>query len=213
MRLNEFIYVCANRNIFMSNESDEPVEFVRERDVMGLELETNSQQTESALETNAVSENTSQPYSDYQSVSRFVALYVLSLGTYQLYWYYHHWDNIRNKTGETFNPALRTLFVVIFGYPFFRRVKKMAREKGYKANAPMLLLFVLYVAAASFGYIFSLISLLNFIFLIPVLHALNFYYIAEQPDRKIRKGFSPNELLFLIIITSINLLLLFIYTD
>lgn len=198
----------------MSDEKEEPVEFVPERDVFGLEKqEKENNEIVSVSETDAVLKNESLPYSDYQPVWRFAVLYVLSLGIYQLYWYYHHWDLIRNKTGETFNPALRTLFIVIFGYPFFRRVKRMAHEKGYSGNPPMFLLFIFYIAAAVYGYYIPLVSLMNFVFLLPVLSTLNFYYLKEQQDRKIRKGLSPNEKIFLVIITCVNLTLLFLFTD
>ena len=191
------------------NEQEEkPVEFFHEKDLFGFDKPTVEPETEQkpapvVKEVKKVEPFIpGAPYSEYQSIKHFVILNILSFGLYQLYWFYRHWRYLRDEKNLNIMPAMRTLFIIIFGYSFFRKFYQLAKEKGYTKKPPLALLFILYIVIqlpAVASTFLAMLSCLSFLFLIPVLNMMNFYYLKEQVNYNIKIRLSGGEKNFLII--------------
>lgn len=66
------------------------------------------------------------------SRSKFLVLYLATLGLYGLYWFYRHWRSYRNYHDASIWPLPRALFAVLFAFPLFRRI--FERASGEKSN-------------------------------------------------------------------------------
>jgi hypothetical protein len=56
------------------------------------------------------------------SVRKLIVMHVVTLGMYQLYWFYRHWIAVRNFNQIYISPAVRTLLSVIFAFNLFKRI-------------------------------------------------------------------------------------------
>ena len=142
-------------------------------------------------------------YSEYQSVKHFCILCILSLGLYPFFWFYKHWQFLRDEKKLDINASFRTVLTVFYGYSLFKIFYGLAVEKGYKTRPAFEILFILYLVSSIFSRIqdnyWGLISLFTFVFLIPIHRMMNFYYLNEQPNYKIRDKLGKGEKVFLII--------------
>jgi len=180
-----------------NNEDEKPVEFYHEKDLLGEE-----KKNADALEENRDAEAANLPYSDYQSVKHFWILCVFSFGIYPFFWFFKHWQHLRDEKRLDISPSFRTAFTLFFGYSLFLEFHKLALEKGYKKKLPLFLIFLVYIvmaiaAALKLG-IFILMSFFAFLPLIPILKMMNFYYLKEQPDYQIKKKLTKGEKIFLL---------------
>ena len=119
------------------------------------------------------------------SIAKFIVLSFISFGLYSIWWIYKAWRFFKQKEKSNINPALRTVFSIIFLIPLFNRILSFAKEKGYQDNYSSILLFVgLFVINvvssvleiqqyAPFS-LFSLLSFMSIMLFIPPFKALNF---------------------------------------
>lgn len=109
----------------------------------------------------------------YYSVScrRFVVLYILTAGWYELYWTYKHWESVRDNMKKNLNPLGRTLvFFPFFFYSFFKRINLSLKDVGYKTWLSPSLLAFLYVLSLVLDYVLQLPTACS-LTLIPLLYA------------------------------------------
>jgi hypothetical protein len=76
---------------------------------------------------------------------KLVVMMLVTLGVYQLYWFYKQWDRVRDA-GENLAPAPRALFAIVFCYPLFRRIVESGHAVGVKTGAPAWLLTIGFIA-------------------------------------------------------------------
>lgn len=155
-----------------------------------------------------------QLLSDYQPVKNFLLLYFGSLGVYQFFWTYRHWRYLQENRQPSISPGFRTLFAVFYSYSLFATFRKLAKEKGRKGYWPPLLLYLVYAGLALCGLffkdsIFSLLALLSFLPLLPVLRDMNAYYLAQYPERRLQTGLGADEKVFLLIFWGLLLVYFF----
>lgn len=81
--------------------------------------------------------------------TKFLVLYVATLGTYALYWFYKNWSNYKAATREDVWPVARAIFSIFFIHALFRSVLEriVAAGKSIKwdPQAQATLLVVLLV--------------------------------------------------------------------
>jgi hypothetical protein len=72
-----------------------------------------------------------QPPPAFFAVSRakLIVLSVASLGVYEAYWFYKHWQRQRERTEEDLSPVWRTVFAVFFAYDLFTRLRDQAEQR------------------------------------------------------------------------------------
>jgi len=70
---------------------------------------------------------------------KLAVMIVVTLGFYQIYWFYKQWDRVRDA-GENVAPAPRSLFSLIFCYSLFRRIVDSSHSAGVPTSVPAWLL-------------------------------------------------------------------------
>ena len=149
-------------------------------------------------------------FSGYIPVWVFCLLSFLSFGLYDVYWFVTNWRYIRDKEDGNYNAVIKGIFPFIFGYSLFRKFYRLAKDNGYKGNPPLLILLVLYIASRLLVYFDSgLVSFFAFVFLIPVIQMMNFYYRAQTNYRH-RNGLTKGDGIFLVIVWGLILLLILV---
>ena len=66
---------------------------------------------------------------------------LVTLGLYQLYWFYKQWERVRDA-GDNVAPAPRAIFTLIFCHSLFRRIIDSTHAVGVKTSLPAWLLTV-----------------------------------------------------------------------
>ena len=111
------------------------------------------------------------------SLNKFIFLSIISFGLYEVWWIYKSWRFFQQKEKIDIRPALRAIFSIFFLVLLFNKILDFAKEKGYNNYYYSILLFlgflILNILSNSLEQ-FRLMSILNFIFLIPPFKALNF---------------------------------------
>jgi hypothetical protein len=64
------------------------------------------------------------------SIPKLVVMSLVTLGLYELYWFWKHWTRVKTRTGEDLRPFWRAFFVLFFCYSLFERLKVQALERG-----------------------------------------------------------------------------------
>jgi hypothetical protein len=109
------------------------------------------------------------------SISKLAVMSVCTLGFYELYWMHANWVRIRNR-GLSISPARRTLFALLFCYPLFRRMRVLSVSAGGRSFPAALLVLGWVITACTGRFLpapYSLLSLLGFVFFVPVQASAN----------------------------------------
>ena len=150
-------------------------------------------------------------YSDYQSVKHFCILNLFSLGLYSFFWFYKHWQFLRDEKKFDINASFRTTLTLFYGYSLFKNFYILAIEKGYKRKPAFGILFIFYIIVIILSRIpenfWGLLSIFSFLLLIPVHKMINFYYLNEQVNFRIRVKLGKGEKIFLTVFWSIVILI------
>ena len=72
---------------------------------------------------------------------RYLLLSVLTFGLYNIWWVYKTWSFFQEKEKTDINPALRTIFSVIFLIPLFYKVQEKVLPNKYLRSLISILLF------------------------------------------------------------------------
>jgi hypothetical protein len=142
------------------------------------------------------------PYSSGQHPVHLVLLSVLTLGVYEVYWFWRNWRDLRDKTGVDISPAWRTLGLflpvvnVAMVYQQLRLVSDTAASRGLTPTYSPLLVTAAFFALAFAGNLtFAwFVSLLNVLPLVPVQQTLNRLWQLDHPGAQLRERFAPYEL-------------------
>jgi hypothetical protein len=106
--------------------------------------------------------------------AKLVVMSLVTLGFYQIYWFYQHWRRVRDG-GEAVWPLPRSVFGVIFCYPLFQRVYQSAQDAASSAGSPGLLAvaYILLCISWKLPTPFDMISILSVLPLVPVQRVAN----------------------------------------
>ncbi|MDO7902295.1 hypothetical protein ACE1YR_08310 [Pseudomonas sp. K1(2024)] len=92
------------------------------------------------------------------SRGKFLTLWILSFGMYQLYWAFANWKQLERSTGEKLWPIARALFSVFFTHSLYREADTHLKRSGsdFRWN-PMKLatLFVIVMLIATLAEVLS----------------------------------------------------------
>ncbi len=86
--------------------------------------------------------STSQPPFFAVSVLKLIVLSILTLGIYELYWFYKNWQLIKARERTNISPAPRAVFAIFYCYQCFARIRDFdtpALAKSRLAAAPLAL--------------------------------------------------------------------------
>lgn len=139
--------------------------------------------------------------SDVTPVWIFIILNILSLGLYQIYWFYKTWGFFKEKEKSDISPIGRAIFSLVFAYTLFEKILILAETKGHRKGFPAGVVAVVYyiftMIVSGIGSVYTVLTLISaftFIPLISVLEAMNVYYRSEQPGYKERDRPLPIEI-------------------
>jgi len=147
------------------------------------------------------------------SPKRLALFSVLTLGIYEIYWFYKNWQAVKNTEGQKISPFWRAIFAVFFCYSLFKKVLESAKSHAYQNSYPpgwlataYILLLVLGNGLSrvesyeiGFNLIWLIIAIATFIPLLPVQRAINFNNKKVKSDFELRKGFSGGEVVLIVI--------------
>lgn len=143
------------------------------------------------------------------SIRKFTILLIFTYGSYYLYWFWRNWKLIKKARKSDISPGWRTagLFVPILNlfllYKQFNEIKRLADEKGIKANySPgWRLVFFLLFQTFYLGFLSPLV--LN-----KIQKTFNDYWKIKEPQNEPDNTFSIKEIIFLILFGAFYLLIL-----
>ncbi|HSA90506.1 MAG TPA: hypothetical protein VLF42_11465 [Burkholderiales bacterium] len=61
---------------------------------------------------------------------------VVTLGLYEVYWFYKNWKCVQRNSGDRVNAPLRAIFYPVISYPLFKRIRSHAQGSGVQADFP-----------------------------------------------------------------------------
>jgi hypothetical protein len=102
---------------------------------------------------------------------KFVVMCIVTVGLYQFYWLYLQWKRLARATIEPISPFWRTFFAPLWGFSFCNRVRQRGLLEQTHPNWNAAILAVAYFVLTVLWRLpepWSLISLLNFLPLVPV---------------------------------------------
>lgn len=63
---------------------------------------------------------------------KFLMLYLSTLGTYAIYWFYRNWRSLKAADGDDVWPVARAIFSIFFIHALFRRVQQRLEAGGHR---------------------------------------------------------------------------------
>ncbi|MDR6879534.1 hypothetical protein J2X61_001281 [Bacillus sp. 3255] len=157
------------------------------------------------LQIQVVSTETSfQPsYSNVQPIWHLIVLTVVSLGFYQMVWFYRTWKQLCNHNNWNISYVYRTVFtfIPIIGFVIvtnlFKRIKRLLELNEIEIRVyPVLFMLSFYVLNALFRLPSQNWWLLGFLSIIPIAYtqyALNIYWRKKQVNYIVRSKFSIRQ--------------------
>ncbi|MFJ7140456.1 MAG: DUF4234 domain-containing protein [Pseudomonas protegens] len=72
------------------------------------------------------------PLQPFYVVSRgkFITLYIVTFGIYQLYWAYKNWHQFRHASGQDLWPVARAFFAIFFTHALYREADAQLKRDG-----------------------------------------------------------------------------------
>lgn len=146
------------------------------------------------------------------SPKRLALFSVLTLGIYEIYWFYKNWQAIKNAEGQKISPFWRAIFAVFFCYGLFKKVLESAKSHAYQnsyspgwlATAYILLLVIgnglsrVESYDMGFNLIWLIIAIATFIPLLSVQKAINFNNEKVKGSPVLKQGFSGGEVTLIV---------------
>ncbi|MNJ20318.1 hypothetical protein D3C77_146510 [compost metagenome] len=68
------------------------------------------------------------------SRTKFLTLFLLTLGSYQIYWAYKNWQQFKQSSGEDMWPIARAFFAIFFTHALYREADARIKQNGSTYN-------------------------------------------------------------------------------
>lgn len=91
--------------------------------------------------------------------SKFIILYLATLGLYEFYWFYANWRNFRDAVGAKIMPLPRAIFYIFFTHSLFSRIDATLRHQAVEYEWSPRLLATLFVIISIAGSILDRLSM------------------------------------------------------
>ena len=123
------------------------------------------------------------------SIPKLILMSVCTFGLYEFYWFYEHWDEVKDQTRENLSPYWRAFFSPLFCYSLFTRIKETSSTEGVRSRYPPGLDAFIWIALVATGYYeFLIIPFLTFLPLVHVQRQVNDLHrkVAPRADKNAR---------------------------
>ena len=138
---------------------------------------------------------------------------ILTLGIYEIYWFYKNWEAVKKHEGLKISPIGRAILTIFYCNSLFKKVLESAKSQGYQTSYSPGWLAITYILLLMIGnalgraetsdpglnFIWLIIALCPFIPLLSVQKAINFNNkkIIGNSDQK--REFSGGEVILIIV--------------
>lgn len=144
-------------------------------------------------------------------VSRFklFVMSLLTLGLYQIFWFYKSWQLFKAETGRNISPFWRAFFSGIFFYPLLKEIKIWAKSYCVDANFSPFMLTIIWIGLSQCVRLpkpYLLVSLLSLIVLLPVQEVVNKLNSVVAPNHNPNDRFSVWNILTIAVGGSLTVL-------
>jgi len=136
------------------------------------------------------------------STSKFVVISLCSLGFYQLYWAYKHWDAQRRRDQEDLSPFWRAFFAPLWGFSLLPRLQRITAVYGAPATwsgSALALAYFLLGIAWRLPDPWWLVSILSFLPLLVVQRSINRLNALVAPDAPRNDSYSGLNVVLIVI--------------
>lgn len=147
------------------------------------------------------------------SPKRLALFSILTLGIYEIFWFYKNWEAIKKAENLKISPLGRAIFAVFYCNSLFKKVLESAKSHNYKnsyspswlATAYILLLVVgngssrVESADVGLNLVWLVIAISSFIPLLAVQKAINFNNEKIKGSSDLKSWFSGGEVVLVII--------------
>jgi hypothetical protein len=120
------------------------------------------------------------------SVLKLVVMSTVTLGFYEVFWFYKNWKLIKSRNSSNIIPIARAIFSGIFFYPLIKEIKDSANSRGTSANYSPFLLTLIWIGlivSARLPDPYWLVTMLSVLVMIPVqktVNQLNYHVVPEH---------------------------------
>ncbi|MCR4330213.1 MAG: trypsin-like peptidase domain-containing protein [Candidatus Roizmanbacteria bacterium] len=154
-------------------------------------ISTENIHTKHETTTDYLTSNTS-PYPYVISISKLIVLSTVTLGLYDIYWFYKQWKSLKAERDLKVTPLARAFFSILTSYYLFREVSKAIKsidktrglEAGTLATAYFILV-LLYKLPEPYWWL----STLSVLPLIPIQNTINEYWRKKYHDKIVPSKF------------------------
>jgi hypothetical protein len=136
------------------------------------------------------------------STGKLVVMSLMTLGLYEIYWLYKHWQLERDATGEDLSPFWRAVFGPLFAFSLFRRIRDAALQAGADTALPSTGLAVGYFILMSTWRLpdpLWLVSLLSFLPLMPIQAAVRRINAKVAPEAPLNDRFTLANVMIIVL--------------
>lgn len=147
------------------------------------------------------------------STRRLALFSILTLGIYEIYWFYKNWQAVKESERQKISPLGRTIFIIFYCNSLFRKVLESAKSHGYQSSyspgwlATTYILFLLVGNGLSrmessdvgLSLVWLVVAIFSFIPLLSIQKAINFNNEKIKGDSDLKRGFTGGEVVLIII--------------
>ena len=133
---------------------------------------------------------------------KLVVMSIVTLGFYELFWFYANWQRMKRRGHPRISPFWRTFFAIFFCYSLFKTVKDMAKAENIAVGFSPGLLALGWVLAnllwrlPSFGWVLTYGAVF---LLLPVQKTMNDVNRALYPDHDPNTRFTAWNILGIVL--------------
>jgi hypothetical protein len=116
---------------------------------------------------------------------KLVLMCLVTLGLYQLYWFYQHWVLVRRYDRSTILPVPRAIFGLFYCYSLFSRIRKEGELLGLSEPPAAGLLATVWIIASIAWRLpgaLALLGVVSWFTMIPIQTYANRINAKEAPD-------------------------------
>ncbi len=102
------------------------------------------------------------------SIKKLIIMGILTLGFYELIWFYKHWDHIKYKMGKNIKPVWRSIFAIIYSYWLFKKIKEDCEQENINVTWVPIFMFIFYFIFGIVSFLPLPFTVFSFLGLIPL---------------------------------------------
>lgn len=127
------------------------------------------------------------------SALKFIVLTIVTIGFYELYWFYKNWQRIRDRERLSIRPFWRAFFAIFFVYALLCRVRDYPAPAGVRvrlAAGPLATAWIVLTLMTQLPDPYWILSLFSSLLLLPARSQIARIHAAVAPAQDPNSRFS-----------------------